>query len=194
METLNKIKITLINGSARNNGSCNYLLETIQKELNLQNYDVKKYCIGTINLHFCLGCKKCYTDGNCVINDDVRSIVEDIVTSDYVVIAAPSYWADVPGQLKTFFDRNTPFGDTNPVRNLVASKQIKGYSIAIRAGVRENENDLLLNAIEHYFGHLGITPVKRISITQTDTLEDLLTKHQDKIEEVKSITKEMKHE
>ena len=47
----------------------------------------------------------------------------------------------------------------------------------MRAGVREQENELILNAIEHYFGHLGIDTVKRISITKTDKLEDLIDGH-----------------
>lgn len=80
----------------------------------------------------------------------------DMLCSDYIVIAAPSWWADVPAQLKTFFDRTTPYGDTNPKRKYKAEKPIKGIAIAVRAGVREAENDLILNAIQHYFGHLGI--------------------------------------
>ncbi len=89
-------------------------------------------------------------------NDEVKKVVMDMLCSDYIVIAAPSWWADVPAQLKTFFDRTTPYGDTNPKRKYKAEKPIKGIAIAVRAGVREAENDLILNAIQHYFGHLGI--------------------------------------
>ena len=153
---------------------------------------VRRYCVGDINLEFCIGCKHCYIDGNCVHNDDVKAIVTDILDSDYVAIAAPSYWADVPGQLKTFFDRTTPYGDTNPNRTLRAHKTIKGIAIAVRAGVRESENELILNAIEHYFGHLGIETVKRISICQTDTLEDLLLKHQKELEEIRLFGQEIR--
>ena len=108
-------------------------------------------------------------------------IVSDILTSDYVIIAAPSYWADVPGQLKTFFDRNTPFGDTNPNRVLQAKKGSKGIAIALRAGTHHAENQLILNAIQHYYGHLGITPVQSISICGVDTLQDLLEKQPEEI-------------
>lgn len=103
------------------------------------------------------------------------------MTSDIVLIAAPSYWADIPAQLKTLFDRTTPYGDTNPNRILKAKKPIKGIAVAIRAGTREQENELILNSIEHYFGHLGIEPIKRISITKTDRLEDLISDHADDI-------------
>lgn len=183
------MKATCIVGSARSNGSCAYLIDTIIKGINEAGVETKKHCIGEKNIKYCVGCKGCYRDGKCVQTDDVYDIVADIISSDYVVIAAPSYWADVPGQLKTFFDRNTPYGDTNPNRILYAEKPIKGIAIAVRAGNREAENELILNSIEHYFGHLGIETVKKISVCQTNTLDDLLTKHQDEINEVYALGK-----
>lgn len=141
---------------------------------------VKKYCVGEIEMNYCYGCKKCYESGECVQNDGVKNVVSDILSSDYVVIAAPSWWADVPAQLKTLFDRTTPYGDTNPNRKYKAEKPVKGIAIAVRAGVRQAENALILNSIEHYFGHLGIETVERISITETNTPEDLISKNGDK--------------
>ena len=185
------MKVTCIVGSARNNGSTAYLIDSFISGLGSDTI-IKKYCVGDINMQFCIGCKHCYIDGNCVDNDDVKKIITDILDSDYVVIAAPSYWADVPGQLKTLFDRTTPYGDTNPNRTIKANKPIKGIAIAVRAGVRECENEFILNSIEHYFGHLGIETVKRISICQTDTLDDLIAKHQESIVEVKRLAEQIK--
>lgn len=172
------MKATCIVGSARPNGSTSYLIDALIKGMQEVGTKTFKYCIGEVDIKYCLGCKKCYTDGKCLHNDDVLQIVADILSSDYVAIAAPSYWADVPGQLKTFFDRNTPFCDTNTKRIIKAEKPIKGIAIAVRAGTRQEENELILNSIQHYFGHLGIEIVKRISICETDTLDDLKQKHQ----------------
>lgn len=185
------MKVTCINGSARNNGSCNYLIDCFINGISKNNAEVVKYCVGDADLHFCRGCKKCYIDGKCVQSDDVQIIVESILTSDIVVIAAPSYWADVPAQLKTLFDRTTPYGDTNPNRILTANKPIRGIAVAVRAGVREHENELILNAIEHYYGHLGINTIKRISVTQTDKLEDLISNHNKEIEQLYELGKSL---
>lgn len=185
------MKATCIIGSARDNGSCAFLIDSLIKGMGEGGITAVKYCVGNADLHYCKGCKKCYTDGRCVQNDDVQKIVEDILTSDFVAIAAPSYWADIPAQLKTLFDRTTPYGDTNPNRILKANKPIKGIAIAVRAGVREQENELILNAIEHYYGHLGIETVKRISITQTDKLEDLLSNHNSDIEQILQLGKSL---
>lgn len=170
------MKATLINGSARNNGSCAFILKKMKEAFEKNQFDVIRYDIADMNIGYCKGCKKCYTDGRCVQYDDTERIVKTVLSSDYVVIATPSYWADVPGQLKTFFDRNTPFGDTNPNRILNADKEIKGVGIAVRAGKSERENEVILDFIDHYYGHLGITPVQRFSIRETDSLDDLLKK------------------
>lgn len=177
-------KVTCIVGSSHSNGSCAYLVDTLIKGINNPAVEVKKYCVGNIKMNYCYGCKKCYESGECVQDDEIKKVVLDILSSDYVVMAAPSWWADVPAQLKTLFDRTTPYGDTNPKRKYKAERQIKGIAIAVRAGVREAENELILNAIAHYFGHLGIETVEKISICQTDTLIDLLEKHQTEIANV----------
>lgn len=183
------LKVTCVVGSPHSNGSCAYLVDALIKGINNSTVAVKKYCVGDIKMNYCYGCKKCYVDGECVQNDEVKNIVLDILSSDYVVIVSPSWWADVPAQLKTLFDRTTTYGDTNPNRKYKAAKPVKGIAIAVRAGVREAENDLILNAIQHYFGHLGIETVERISITQTDTLSDLVKKRQTEIEKVFELRK-----
>lgn len=177
-------KVTFIIGSTHSNGSSAYLVDTMIKGINNSSAAVKKYYIGAIKMNYCFGCKKCYVSGECIQDDEVKNVVLDILSSDLVVIVAPSWWAGVPAQLKALIDRTTPYGDTNPNRKYKAEKNIKGIAIAVRAGVREQENELILNAITHYFGHLGIETVERISICQTDTLSDLLEKHQTEIAKV----------
>lgn len=178
------MKVTCIVGSPHANGSCAYLADTLIKGINNHAVTVKKYYICDIKMNYCYGCKKCYGNGECVQNDQVKSVILDLLTADYAVIIAPSWWADVPAQLKTLFDRTTPYGDTNPNRKYKADKPVKGIAIAVRAGVRQAENDLILNSIEHYFGHLGIETVERISITQTDNLNDLSENRQTEIEKI----------
>ena len=175
------MKATCIVGSARSDGSTAYLIDTLINGMQAVGIETYKYCMGETDIKYCLGCKKCYTDGKCVHNDDTLQIVEHLLSSDYVAIAAPSYWADVPGQLKTFFDRSTPYCDTNPNCIIKAEKPIKGIAIAVRAGKRQEENELILNSIQHYFGHLGIETVKRISVCETDTLDDLKQNHKAEI-------------
>ena len=63
---------------------------------------------------------------------------------------------------------------TNSNRILKADKEIKGIGISVRAGRTEKENEIILDFIDHYYGHIGINPIKRYSVTKVDKLEDLL--------------------
>ena len=177
------MKATCIIGSPHHDGSCAMLIDTLIQGMTEAGVRCKKYCIGELRIHYCIGCKNCYESGECFQNDDVVQIVEDMRSSDVVVMAAPSYWAGVPGQLKTFFDRCTPYGNTDP--NLPCP--IKGIAIAVRAGVRAAENELILDSLEHFMGHMGIRTLRRISVCETDSPDDLLRKHPDIIDEVMEI-------
>ncbi len=183
------MKAVCIIGSPRNNGSTAYLVDKVITGMRECNIDVTRFCLGDCNINYCYGCKKCYDKGGqCVQNDDISIIMKEIFEADIVLIASPSYWGDITGQLKVFFDRNTPYCDTNANRQIVPSGK-KGISIAVRAGKTERENIHIMESIEHYFGHLGIEPIARLSVNQTDTISDLLTEHQDEIEQAYQLGK-----
>ena len=57
----------------------------------------------------CIGCLKCRPDKTCVLpRDDAHILAEKIKRSDLLILGAPVYWGNMPGTLKTFFDRNVP--------------------------------------------------------------------------------------
>ena len=167
------MKAVCIIGSPRNDGSTAAVVDRLSDGLRENGFTIRRYCLGLCRVNYCLGCKACYRDGKCVQEDDADGIVQDICSADLAVIASPSYWGDITGQLKVFFDRNTPYGDTNPHRTLSACGA-RGIAIALRAGKTERENIHILESIEHYYGHLGIRPIGRLEYRQIDTLSDLL--------------------
>lgn len=84
------MKTTLINGSARDNGSCAYILDRIADVLKFDENQTVKYTISKMKINYCSGCKSCYESGKCIYHDDVERIVKSILSSDYVFIAVPS--------------------------------------------------------------------------------------------------------
>jgi multimeric flavodoxin WrbA len=171
------ISLVINNGSPRKNGSINFVIDKIMEGIQGDNerLNITKYCLGELNIKYCTGCKNCYRTGTCILNDDINEIIVRIMKSDLIILGSPSYWGDVTGQMKVFFDRNTPYSNTNPnsIRNKIP-KGKKGIAIAIRAGKTERENNHIIETIEHYYGHLGIEPIGRFSLTNIDKLEDLL--------------------
>lgn len=54
---------------------------------------------------FCNGCRTCLNTGNCVQKDDIEEIVSLLRNCDVVIMAAPTYWANVPAVVKNLYDR-----------------------------------------------------------------------------------------
>ncbi len=155
------MKILFIVGSPRDKGCTSLIADRVIEGIG-EGIEMRKYVLGNMRISYCLGCKRCSSTRECVQRDDMDILINDLHLSDIVIIAAPSYWGDVPGQLKVFFDRSLPLCDTN-IGGTTTPGGKKGYSLAIRGGSKMEENEHLINSIEHYFGHLGIQPVKRIT-------------------------------
>lgn len=64
-------------------------------EINLYDKEIRQ----------CVGCMACRTNLSCPIKDDMPEIARAIKDADRIVIGAPCYWANMPGVLKTMFDR-----------------------------------------------------------------------------------------
>ncbi len=99
------MKIMIINGSPRKNGSTAYLLHEIEKGLMEQGCEIIFYDLCNQDISFCKGCCICYKTGNCIINDDAEKISRQLGEVDGLVIGSSTIASNVPGTLKVFIDR-----------------------------------------------------------------------------------------
>lgn len=82
---------------------------------NVQNIDV-------INRHieFCRGCFNCkYNGGVCVIDDDMRGILQQMLASDLLLFGFPLHSYGMPAALKNLIDRTLPMSS-------MAMEQVNG--------------------------------------------------------------------
>lgn len=151
------MKVLLLNAGAKDCGATQEILLAMQAELP-EDSSFELLCLGNLNLGFCKGCKACYGIGECVQEDDVQRVLDAIDRAGRIVIAAPSYWADIPGQFKVFIDRCTPYSNTspNPKRRTLKSGK-RCYAIALRTGTRPAECRHIIDTVEHWCGHMGLT-------------------------------------
>ena len=57
-------------------------------------------------INYCRGCEMCKTTtGVCVQHDEMFDMYDEIFDSDVLIMAAPTYWFNISGQLKVFLDR-----------------------------------------------------------------------------------------
>ncbi|MBO4563098.1 MAG: flavodoxin family protein [Clostridia bacterium] len=71
--------------------------------------DVKVIDVIDKHVEYCTGCFSCmFGAGGCVIEDDMRGILEDILSSDLLLLSFPLYCYGMPAPLKAVIDRVLP--------------------------------------------------------------------------------------
>lgn len=167
------MNVLLMNMSPKNYGATQEILKTLQ-DAAPAGVETELVCLGDLEIGYCKGCKACYETRECVVKDNMPALMDRLEAADILVMAAPSYWADVPGICKSFFDRCTPYGDTSPDPEHPALKAGKKcYGIALRTGVRPMECEHILQSIGHWCGHMGITMAEGIYFCQIEGKEDI---------------------
>ncbi|WP_295363924.1 flavodoxin family protein [uncultured Pseudoramibacter sp.] len=66
---------------------------------------VEKIYLRDQTIQYCTGCEACKRTGHCVLNDDGEKIARKMVQADVVALVLPVYFGNIPGPLKTLFDR-----------------------------------------------------------------------------------------
>jgi multimeric flavodoxin WrbA len=102
------MKIIIINGSPRKNGSTSKVLKYLNEILNKKYPETIIEFVNLIdhNIKYCTGCKVCYKTGKCIIEyDNVENIHNIIKESDGIIIGSPTYASNVSGLYKNFHDR-----------------------------------------------------------------------------------------
>ncbi len=63
-----------------------------------------------MKINFCRHCERCHKRIlDCPVKDDVRPVLDKMLAADGIIIATPNYINQVPGSLKTLFDRSSHF-------------------------------------------------------------------------------------
>ncbi len=185
------MRTLIVNGSPVNNGATAELVKIIasclQERAEAQTVQTRQtiqtVCLGDLDVQFCKGCKTCYETATCFQDDGVAYLFDQMDQSDNIVFVVPSYWADVPGQLKTFFDRCTPYSNTNPNplhKRLSGGK--KGYAVSLRTGAHPVECEHIIESIKHYCGHMEIEMCDSFYMCEIKDARDVIARKDQVIE------------
>lgn len=120
------MRIVMINGSPRTNGSTAQIMRIMQNKLqDKENVEIDFYHLSELELNYCNGCCSCFKTGKCVMNDDLEKLSKVLALADGVIVGSPTYASNASGQLKTFIDRG----------HLVVEQNLYGkYAIGIITG------------------------------------------------------------
>ena len=100
------MQILILQGSPRKNGVTTRMLAIMRDELEKRGDVVETVATNDLHIRPCLGCKACRSKGHCVLpEDDAQRVLKKLQDADAVIIGAPCYWGNIPGQMKLMFDR-----------------------------------------------------------------------------------------
>ena len=100
------MKILIINGSPRKKGLISQMLGIMQAEGEQRGGQVQLVYTNDLTIKPCIGCMVCRSKGKCVLGeDDSQRVLKMMQEADAIIMGAPCYWGNIPGQMKLLFDR-----------------------------------------------------------------------------------------
>ena len=111
------MKVIAFNGSARRNGNTAILIREIFSELEEEGITTEMVQLAGKTIRGCTACGKCFDnqDKRCAIdNDFANECIEKMVEADGIILASPTYFADVTAEIKALIDRAGYVSRANP--------------------------------------------------------------------------------
>jgi multimeric flavodoxin WrbA len=91
-------------GSARKKGNTALLLQEVLQATGMQS---ELIFLSDLSIGFCTGCLSCRENqGRCPKDDDMRVLLDKVLSSKAVVLGSPNYYYDVSGLMKNMIDRS----------------------------------------------------------------------------------------
>ena len=100
------MKVLILNGSPRRHGNMSKMLELMKQELEGCGAETVYIDVPRLQVHPCIGCMKCRSSLKCCLPEDgAQRVLQSMKEADAVIIGAPCYWGNMPGEVKVLFDR-----------------------------------------------------------------------------------------
>jgi len=102
------MKVLVLNGSPRKNGTVSSLLKAITEPLSA-GHEIEWIDLCRLNMKYCTACMVCREKETCILpEDDAHIVGKKIQVADALVIGTPTHWGNMCAPLKLLFDRNVP--------------------------------------------------------------------------------------
>lgn len=137
------MKVVAINGSARKNGNTADMIKVVLAELEAKGIETEMIQLGGKKLAGCKACGLCSKnkDRRCAVDNDFgNECIEAMDKADGIILASPTYFANVSTEMKALIDRAGMVGLVND--SMFARKVGAGVVAKRRGGAQEAFNAL----------------------------------------------------
>jgi multimeric flavodoxin WrbA len=102
------MKVVAFNGSPRQDGNTVCLINHVFEALRNEGIETEFVQLGGNLVHGCTACYECFKRKNyrCVLEEDIiNDCIEQMRRADGIILASPTYFADVTSEMKALMDR-----------------------------------------------------------------------------------------
>jgi len=141
------VKVIAFNGSARKDGNTAMLVEHVFEPLRDAGIETEMVQLAGQDLHGCIACYQCFErkDHRCAVdNDAVNGCIDKMLAADGIILATPTYFADVTAELKALIDRAGLVAKANAD---MFRRKVGAAVVAVRRGGEIHAFD----SINHFF-------------------------------------------
>jgi len=128
------MKVVAFNGSARKDGNTAILVSTVLKELKKEGIKTELVQLAGKNIRGCTACGKCFErhDKQCVVKTDMlNTCIEKMLDADGIILASPTYFADISANMKALIERA---GFVAKANNDMFRHKVGAAVVAVRRG------------------------------------------------------------
>ena len=168
-------RIVAVNGSPRKGWNTDLLVEEAAKGAEAAGAEVARFDLYKLEKFTgcvsCFGCKRKAHEGECVIKDGLKPVLDAVKEADAVIMGAPNYFGDLCAEFKLFYERLVfPYLTYNAENPCCNTRKIPVLLI-----MTSNAPDTMyLNMLENYRNTLSrfIGPTKVLVSGETLQVKD----------------------
>ena len=138
-------RILAISGSPRRNSNSALLCNSCLQAAAAEGAQTRLLELCHLQIAPCQACRSCvnFAAGErCVIDDDMATVLADMLWADAIVFATPTYMAGMSAQLKALIDRTRPiWSPENTLQHRTASVGRPGTGCEVRDGLLLQSRD-----------------------------------------------------
>jgi len=141
------MNVIAFNGSARKDGNTALLVNHVFAELQREGIETRMVQLAGQAVPGCTACYRCFEkkDRRCAVSGDpVNECIEQMLSADGIILASPTYFADVSAEMKALIDRTGLVARAN---DDMFRRKIGAAVVAVRRGGAIHAFD----SINHFF-------------------------------------------
>jgi len=126
------MKVVAFNGSPRPDGNTAALIQAVFGALGQEGIQTEMVQVGGKRVRGCTACFQCFTQRNrkCAIQDDaLNEWMAKMEEADGIILASPTYFADVTSEIKALIDRA---GMTSRANEDLFRRKVGAAVVAVR--------------------------------------------------------------